>query len=169
MPKVDKAAVRADYARGFSLRQLAAKYDVPKSTIDRWLKQNTPQPKKTPAVVQVTEKRDSKSGTVERDSGTVPKGSAAAEDYAAMRKNALIAMERVGSKLEEPDLNARDLRALCSALLDVRTMLNILTPREAAEQELRLIALRKQIGAGEQEREPVKVVFVNREWTDADA
>lgn len=165
MPKVDKAAVRADYARGLSLRQLAAKYDVPKSTIDRWVKQGEKPRGKHEAVPSAA------SDTAQEwDSGTVGQwDSGTPDDYAAMRRNALIAMERVGDKLEKDDLDARELRALCSALLDVRTMLNILTPREAAEQELRLIALRKQVDAGDQEREPVRVVFVNREWTDADA
>ena len=32
------AEIREDYMQGFSTRMLAAKYDVPKSTVARWVK-----------------------------------------------------------------------------------------------------------------------------------
>ena len=68
--------------------------------------------------------------------------------------------------LDEP-LAPRDLKSLSSMLLDVRQLLGILSPREAAEQEIRLIMLRKQAQADEKKHEDVTVRFIDTDGAEA--
>ena len=63
-------------------------------------------------------------------------------------------------------LAPRDLKSLSSMLLDVRTLLNILSPREAAEQEMRLRALQKQAEAEQVQVAPTVIRFVNTEGAE---
>ena len=52
-------------------------------------------------------------------------------------------------------------------LLDVRQLLGILSPREAAEQEIRLIMLRKQAQADGKKHEDVTVRFIDTDGAEA--
>ncbi len=164
MAEVDKAAVRDDYRRGFSVRQLEAKYNVPKSTIGRWVKKFgwQQEAKRAPADLGTPQNENvGQRGTVGQ-----PEQWDGSEDYAALRETALLAKQRIDTALAlADDLSARDLRALCAALLDVRTLLGVQTPREAAESELRILALRRETeGGGSSE---VTVRFVETEGAEA--
>ncbi len=158
MADIDKEAVRADYRRGFSMRQLAAKYDVPKSTVGRWVKQYGWTQDKSAPVEPAACAPPKETG--QRDSGTAAGQWDGCEDYAAMREIALLAKDKAGEILRSEHLNARDLRAATAALLDVRTLLGIQTPREAAESELRLLALQRET-AQSGGREEVTIRFVD--------
>lgn len=146
---VDKAQVRDDYIRGFSVRMLAAKYDVPKSTIGRWVKRYGWVQEAGAAQEERIRREKEEWDTPrdnERDSGTwdtppLP----VADDYNKMRVYTDKLLAKADTLLDLDDkLSPKDLKSLSSMLLDVRTLLNILSPREAAEQEMRIAKLRKE-------------------------
>ena len=84
-----------------------------------------------------------------------------------MRTYAHKVLKKADALLELDDaLAPRDLKSLSSMLLDVRTLLNILSPREAAEQEMRLRALTKQAEQETQQTAPVTITFVNTEGAE---
>ena len=136
---VDKEAVRRDYIRGLSLRQLAAKYGVSHTTVKRWAKADGWRPEdRARKAESVPERSDvPELGTLEK----LPEDL----DYATLRTYTNMVLSKANQllSLDEP-LAPRDLKSLSSMLLDVRQLLGILSPREAAEQEIRLIMLRKQ-------------------------
>ena len=146
---VDKAQVRDDYVRGFSVRMLAAKYDVPKSTIGRWVKQFGWVQEAGAAQEERTRRKKEEWDTPrdrERDNGTwdVPP-LPVADDYSKMRLYTDKLLAKADTLLDLDDkLSPKDLKSLSGMLLDVRTLLNILSPREAAEQEMRIAKLRKE-------------------------
>lgn len=162
------AQIREDYMQGFSIRMLAAKYDVAKSTIGRWVKQY--------GWVQETKQKRASAlcGTLERTSGddgtrdVQPEPLPVAQDYDMMRTYARKVLAKADALLELDDaLAPRDLKSLSSMLLDVRTLLNILSPREAAEQEMRLRALQKQAEAEQVQAAPTIITFVNTEGAES--
>lgn len=162
---IDKAQIREDYIRGFSVRMLAAKYDVPKSTIGRWVKQyGWVQEAKT-----VRKDSGTQDGT-KRDSGTWDTDAepfAVPDDYVQVRDYAYKVLAKADQLLELDDaLAPRDLKSLSGMLLDIRNLLNIQSPREAAEQELRLRALAKQCEDKSTSDTTVNVVFVDTEGAE---
>ena len=168
---VDKTAVHEDYVNGYSIRMLAAKYDVPKSTVGRWVKQyGWVQQQKYKERKRLTGSRD----TEERDAGTrdtciVQLGEPlpADEDYTLIRSYTQKLLKKADDLLELDDaLAPRDLKSLSSMLLDVRTLLNILSPREAAEQEMRLSALKRQAQEEQKTSAEVTVRFVDTEGAE---
>ena len=167
---VDKAQVRDDYIRGFSVRMLAAKYDVPKSTIGRWVKQyGWTQEAGAAQEERIRRKKEEwdRPRDVPRDTGTedIPP-LPVADDYKMMREYTGKLLAKADVLLDLNDkLTPKDLKSLSGMLLDVRTLLNILSPREAAEQEMRIAALRKQTDAAP--AEPVVIQFVDMEGADA--
>jgi transposase-like protein len=145
----DKAAIHDDYRRGFSVRQLAAKYGVPKSTIGRWVKQYgwTQEQKKEAKQAPVDFAMQSNPDVGHMDSGTAGQLDSR-EDYDFMRRVALKVVAKAEAFLDMDEcLLPRDLRSVSSALLDARTLLGIQTPREAAESELRILTMRRQAEA----------------------
>ena len=171
MSTVDKAAVREDYVRGYSIRMLAAKYEIPKSTIGRWVKQfGWVQEQK----YKEQKRRDGTRDEEERDTGTrdtcvVQLGEPLPpdEDYTLVRAYTQKLLKKADDLLELDDaLAPRDLKSLSSMLLDVRTLLNILSPREAAEQEMRLAALRRQAQEEQKQTAEVTVRFVDTEGAE---
>lgn len=164
---VDKTQVREDYLRGFSVRMLAAKYGVPKSTINDWVKRY--------GWVQEEKQRYVAPRQIPRTSDEKPDSSDASDasgmgstDYAEMRSYALKVLSKADQLLELDDaLAPRDLKSLSSMLLDVRTLLHTLSPLEEEEQRLRLAALRKQNEEKEKESVAVVVQFVGTEGSEA--
>lgn len=162
----DKAKIREDYLHGFSVRMLAAKYDVPKSTIGRWVKKyGWVQETKT-----ILDQEGTRDGT-EWDSGTWDTKQAplpADDDYSMLRGYTVKLLSKANDLLDLDDaLAPRDLKSLSSMLLDVRTLMGIMSPREAAEQEMRLIALRKSVEQADATTEPVRIEFVNTEEAES--
>lgn len=163
---VDKEAVRRDYVRGFSLRQLAAKYGVSRTTIMRWVRAGGWKPEaraKTAAenvTAPVTPCDDVTPMVTEEKlhSDDLYERLAAYTDKVLEKADQLLT-------LDEP-LAPRDLKSLSSMLLDVRQLLGIMSPREAAEQEIRLIMLRKQAEQGERKDNEVVVRFVDTEGAE---
>lgn len=161
MSKVDKGAIREDYLRGFSVRMLAAKYNVPRSTIGRWVKQyGWVQEHRQQEEERVRGTRDKTA----RDTETLSAEPLPVEqDYEMLRVYTQKLLAKADDLLNLDDaLAPRDLKSLSSMLLDVRQLLNILSPREAAEQELRLSVLRKQAMEEKKDAESsgIEVVFV---------
>ena len=143
---VDKAQVRDDYMRGFSVRMLAAKYDVPKSTVGGWVKKYgwTQEAQAMRRTLPDGTPIGTPSGTEPDDRTDVPP-LPVAEDYDKMRVYVNKLWEKADTMLDLNDkLTPKDLKSLSSMLLDVRTLLNILSPREAAEQEMRIAKLKKE-------------------------
>ena len=172
---VDKAAVREDYVRGYSIRMLAVKYEVPKSTIGRWVKQyGWVQQQKIKEKKRREVTRDTKRDTAEWDAGTrdtcvVQLGEPlpADEDYALIRGYTQKLLRKADDLLDLDDaLAPRDLKSLSSMLLDVRTLLNILSPREAAEQEMRVAAMKRQAQEEQKASAEVVVRFVDTEGAE---
>lgn len=172
---VDKAAVREDYVRGYSIRMLAAKYDVPKSTIGRWVKQYgwvqeqqiKHEHRRRGTLDKERDADDRDSWT--RDTCVVQLGEPlpADEDYTMVRAYTQKLLKKADDLLDLDDaLAPRDLKSLSSMLLDVRTLLNILSPREAAEQEMRLSALRRQAQEEQKTSAEVTVRFVDTEGAE---
>lgn len=170
---IDRAQIRADYMNGFSIRMLAAKYDVPRSTIGHWVK-------KYGWVQEVKAKREAimtgaQDETANETSNETPLDRQTANreplpidaDYKQMREYAYKVLAKADQLLEIDDaLAPRDLKSLSGMLLDVRTLLNILSPREAAEQEMRLRALTKQAEDKTEADQTVRVVFVDTEGAE---
>lgn len=162
------AEIREDYMQGFSTRMLAAKYDVPKSTVARWVKQY--------GWVQETKTRRAAAlnGTLDGAArGSGARGTEAdplpvSQDYEVIRIYAAKVLKKADALLELDDaLAPRDLKSLSSMLLDVRTLLNILSPREAAEQEMRLRALTKQAEDTTPAAAAVTISFVDTEGAES--
>ena len=168
---VDKTAVREDYINGLTVRALAAKYDVPKSTIGRWVKQYGWVREAAKIEKTLPKKRDkardmSSTGTSD---GTRHEAAVQAwtSDWEKLRDYTMKLLDKPDQLLELDDaLAPRDLKSLSSMLLDVRTLLNTLSPREAEEQEMRLAALRKQAQEEQKTSAEVTVRFVDTEGAE---
>lgn len=125
-----KALAKIDYEAGLSVRAIAARYGVSKSAVHEWAKR----------------------GGWQRDGDKVPvhiipgqTGQTDNEDYEAIREatRALLAKARGQIQAGGEDVSARDLRAYTAMLVDLRVVLNAVSPREAEELNLRLDALRR--------------------------
>lgn len=146
---VDKSQVREDYINGMTVRALAGKYGIPKSTIGRWVQQYGWVREAVKIEKSLPRKRDkgrdmSHDGT---SAGTKTEEAVKAwkDDWEQLRDYTMKLLSKADQLLELDDaLAPRDLKSLSSMLLDVRTLLNTLSPREEEEQRLRLAALRKQ-------------------------
>lgn len=158
---IDKEAVRKDYERGLTLRQLALKYDVSRTTIMRWARAGGWKQGERPMPAESVTECDSVTTVTPGDKLPVDRL------YAQLEARTLQLLGKADDllSLDEP-LAPRDLKSLSSMLLDVRQLLGILSPREAAEQEIRLIMLRKQAQADEKKSEGVTVRFVDTEGAE---
>lgn len=158
MAEIDREAVRRDYEAGMSLRALALKYGKGKTTIDKWAKRG-----------QWTVDRG-QGGQRDTDQTEQPAESAIlheSEPYARLSAMGLRLLDHVGLTLDTGDpVSARDLRALASTLLDVRQLLNAVSPVEAEEQRLRIEGLRREAEQATQTREPVEIKFVETEGAE---
>ena len=171
MNGTDKSAVREDYRSGYTVRMLAAKYGVPKSTISDWVKRYGWQQEQryTPVidlVVDAVTESDNPDKSDKPDTEMAGSG-----DFPALRAYTMKLLQKADQLLEIDDaLAPRDLKSLSSMLLDVRQLLGILSPREAAEQEIRLITLRRQAEAAGKEAEDkstgVVVRFIDTEGAE---
>ena len=136
MAKADKEAARRDYGAGMTLRAVALKYGVSKSLISKWAKaegwtkgvqvdERPPQDVRPPIELPDLPPEDKHTSILQMG-------------------NRLL--DRVGEALESPEpISARDLRGLAATLLDVRQLINAVSPIEAEEQRLRIEGLRRQI------------------------
>ena len=170
---IDKVAVRDDYMMGFSVRMLAAKYGVPKSTINDWVRRygwvQEQKAKGTAKQMLADRKPDDPDIPVSdvSDRRKLSEPLPVDGDYSQMREYAYKVLAKADQLLEIDDaLAPRDLKSLSGMLLDVRTLLNILSPREAAEQEMRLRALTKQAEEKTEADQTVRVVFVDTEGAE---
>lgn len=136
MAKADKEAARRDYEAGMTLRAVALKYGVSKSLISKWAKaegwtkgvqvgERPPQDVRPPIELPDLPPEDKHTRILQMG-------------------NRLL--DRVGEALESPEpISVRDLRGLAATLLDVRQLINAVSPIEAEEQRLRIEGLRRQI------------------------
>ena len=136
---VDKNAIRRDYEAGMSLRALALKYGCSKSAVNKWAKCENWQ-----------------RGQMD----TLADSSTDEQDRKRFVRICLTLLDKISEAMHTPEkLNARDIRALSAALLDMRQILNAVSAVEAEAQRLRIEGLRRQLetaGGGD-----ITVRFVN--------
>ena len=183
MNKADKAALRAqakqDFLEGMNYRQIASKYGVGVGSISRWAerdgwdttaKQRTGTKKRN--IAKPERKAEQAAEQSEPEENVVPFTELVDEelpDYTSLRATALLILAKINQRLlAEKPLEPRDIKSLTGALLDLKNQLNALSPRELREQAARLRSLEKQAQTDDKPQEPVQVVFVNREWDNAD-
>ena len=164
---VDKSAVREDYQRGLSVRSLAAKYGVPKSTVSDWIKRyGWVQEEKPRYGVTIRIPKDTKSDT---SSGHPASGQfdpdALPDGYFKLLSGYTMKLLKKADDLLDLDdaLAPRDLKSLSSMLLDVRTLLGTLSPLEEEERRIRLDALKRQAQEEQKASAEVTVRFVDDE------
>lgn len=137
MAKADKEAARRDYEAGMTLRAVALKYGVSKSLISKWAKadgwtKGAHVDKRPPQDV--------------RPPIELPDLPPSEDKHTRILQMGNRLLDRVGEALESPEpISARDLRGLAATLLDVRQLINAVSPIEAEEQRLRIEGLRRQI------------------------
>lgn len=168
---VDKSLVREDYIRGFSVRMLSAKYGVPKSTVNDWIKKygwvqegkirtkanRTPDKRPTETVRERIQQRLNTDQHI-----------TFADDFDQLHSYAQKLLWKADQILDLDDaLAPRDLKSLSSMLLDVRTLLHVMSPIELEEQEIRLAALRRQAQQEEKTEQAVVVRFVDTEEAES--
>ena len=122
-----KQALRKDYEAGLSVRALALKYGCSKSAVSKWARRE---------------------GWEHGQVDTSPEVSTSDDDKPFNKIAALciVLLDRISESLnrDEP-ISTRDLRSLAAALLDVRQLLNAVSPLEAEAQRLRIEGLRREI------------------------
>lgn len=150
MAGVDMEDVRRDYEAGMSLRALALKYNCSKSVVNKWAKQKGWQRGQVDRAA--TEKSSVSTGEAE-------------PDYARVRSLAVKLLDRVEDALDNPKpMDSKALRAIGATLLDVRQLLNAVSPVEAEEQRLRLTKLQRETEAGSESSEiNVRIIGMNEE------
>lgn len=169
-----KAAIRADYTAGMSFRALAETYGIPKSTIAQWAKDeqwpkmaSARQTRRATVVRRaIRESLDRLDSSDNSDNSDVGQAEGRCEDYQMLRQYAEKLLHKADQILDIDDaLAPRDLKSVSAMLLDVRTLLNVLSPRELAEQRARLRNLEKQ---AEQDAPagPVVIKFVDTEGAE---
>lgn len=146
--------MQRDYEAGMTLRALALKYGSSKSVVSRLAKKHEWGRGQEPG----------QQGQGERLSHEELKEQ---PDYAVVRAYAHRLLERVGETLDSPKpIAARDLRSISSTLLDVRQLLNAISPIEAEEQRLRIEGLRRQAEETGVKQASVTVQFVDTEGAE---
>lgn len=159
MAGIDLEAVRRDYEAGMSLRSLALKYGCSKSAVNKWAKRDGWQ-RGQGGHVDTVHTEDVE--PPERQPEATADG-----PYQALAGLAGKVLARVDEALGDPKpISARDLRGIAATLLDIRQLLNAVSPLEAEEQRLRLQALQReteQRGAAERE---VTIRFVDTEGAE---
>ena len=153
--------LREDFLRGMSARALSVKYDVPKTTIQRWAKKFEWAPHNRAPKRQVEEER----ATGPQDGPE--NGPENGPDFYTLRRYAKKLLGKADQLLDlDEALAPRDLKSISGMLLDVRNLLGTMSPLEEEEQRLRLAALKKQTEEKEQEQKAsaeVVVRFVDTE------
>lgn len=166
-----KRLAKIDYEAGMSVRAIASRYGVGKSTVQDWVKREGWQRDSSGEAVPVhiIQPRAGQSGQAGQpgrtDDGPVVIGS---EDYEAIREAARAVLAEVRGTLQANagDVSARDLRAYAATLLDLRVVLNALSPREIEEQGLKLAALRREAESSSQTDSEIVVRFDNTEGAE---
>lgn len=137
MAKADKAAARRDYEAGMSMSAVALKYGVSKALVGKWAKNG-----------EWTKGRrvDDRPPQDVRPPIELPELPPSEDKHTRILQMGNRLLDRVGEALESPEpISARDLRGLAATLLDVRQLINAVSPIEAEEQRLRIEGLRRQI------------------------
>ena len=182
MIKIDKTKVREDYRNGLTVRQIADKYNVPKSTVGDWIKRygwtQEVKIKKICELHSLPEKKsDTKAGPSSDNKSDgeeigqkekKPTGpEISLEDYEILRKYVMKILAKADQLLDLDDaLAPRDLKSLTSMLMDARVLMGALSPAEAEEQRLRIAGLRKQSEDGSGHDDGFDVRFVDTEGAE---
>lgn len=127
MTNEHKQALRKDYEAGLSVRALALKYGCSKSAVSKWAKREGWEHGQVDAPTEVSISDDDK-------------------PFNKLAALCAVLLDRISESLnrDEP-ISTRDLRSLAAALLDVRQLLNAVSPLEAEAQRLRIEGLRREI------------------------
>lgn len=147
--------IRIEYVAGRSLRDIAGEYNVSKSAVAKWAKKyGWP---KLQSIQRKTASLERRYGMDSMDVDT----EADTEDYQMMRKTCNMVLLKVYALLDlEEALAPRDLKAITSLLVDIKSLMDILSPREAAEQAARLLQL-QIAGERAESAQAVTVRFVD--------
>ena len=127
MTNEHKEAMRKDYEAGLSVRALALKYGCSKSAVSKWARREGWEHGQVDAPPEVSISDDDK-------------------PFNKLAALCAVLLDRISESLnrDEP-ISTRDLRSLAAALLDVRQLLNAVSPLEAEAQRLRIEGLRREI------------------------
>lgn len=127
MTNEHKQALRKDYEAGLSVRALALKYGCSKSAVSKWARREGWEHGQVDATQEVSTSDDDK-------------------PFNKLAALCAVLLDRISESLnrDEP-ISTRDLRSLAAALLDVRQLLNAVSPLEAEAQRLRIEGLRREI------------------------
>lgn len=162
---VDKSKVRDDYQRGLSLRSIAAKYGIPKSTVSDWIKRyGWAQEGKQRSGVTIRVPKETASDSPDTsDTSGCPDVSSYHE---LITSYTLKLLKKADEILEISEaLAPRDMKSISSMLLDARQLLDSMSPLEEEERRLRLEALRRQQEA-EAKKDDVVIRFVETEGAE---
>lgn len=164
MSAADIEAMRRDYEAGMTLRAIALKYGCSKSQADRIAKKkgwDRPGGTKGHCPKQMPQKpkepKPKRHPAEPIDPAELPELEAKTE-FQIVQSYTYKLLDKVGEVLDDPmPLGARDLRSIASTLLDVRNLLNAVSPVEAEEQRLRIESLRRQTEAISGDKEEIDV------------
>lgn len=157
MAEIDREAARRDYEAGMSQRAVALKYGVSKSAVAKWAKRG--------GWTVGTSAHGAHMGGVEPVVTAVELPESTGE-HERLRRIGLKLLDRVDLVLDEA-IQPKDLRAIAATLLDVRQLLNAVSPVEAEEQRLRIEGLRREAEQAAQTREPVEIKFIETGGAEA--
>lgn len=122
-----RQALRKDYEAGLSVRALALKYGCSKSAVSKWAKREGWEHGQVDASPEVSTPDDDR-------------------PFNKLAALGVVLLDRISESLSRNEpISTRDLRTLAAALLDVRQVLNAVSPLEAEAQRLRIEGLRRQI------------------------
>ena len=173
----DWSQLRQEYENsGLSFSRLADKYDTSISTIKKaakregWTKIKTDTAHAEKILKRIPERKyTDENGTEEM----VPR-SPKADSEERFRNVVELLLEKAEAAVEFiPPEQVQALKQLTGVVRDLQALLKLnkdeLDREEQRARIDKMVAEKEQLTAGEQEKEPVRVVFVNREWSDADA
>lgn len=162
MNKEEKAQARAqareEYLRGMSYRQIAVNHGISVGLVAKWAKADGWEVQQVQqARAEEREQRKERERERERRSRQAvyePDDPSDPVDYDLLRESAMMLLAKINQRLQaEKPLEPRDIKSLTGALLDLKSQLNALGPRELREQAARLRSLERQTGTGDQEEE----------------
>ncbi len=154
MPELKRELVREYREKGYSYGRIGEICGVSRTTVWRWDRGGDA----APAIKRKTEEKCSRSGGPEPGDGRGEAAqTASGPDHETLRSFCRRLLRQAESMLDrDGNLTPRDLKCLSGVLLEVKTVLGILPPREEREKELQLLDLKRR--AEEEQRDQTLVV-----------
>ena len=151
-------ALREAYESGESQRSLARRFGIGKTTVVLWADRYGWERRPEAAAGRDRETLRAEMEKIEAEIAARDSG-----EFEMLRDTAHQILSKARLKLVREDQTASDLKTLNVMLRDMRALLGVMSPQEAAERELRLAVLKKQAERLEDGDRCVEVRFVNTE------